>query len=159
MINGVGITISSITAPAYFLATEDDHIVLWKGAFKGARLHSGPVRFVLGGSGHVAGVVNPPAKQKYGYRLTETMCDTPEQWLESATWKEGSWWLDWHAWNMAFAGELVAKRIPGKGKFKAIENAPGSYVKKSLEKKYKCKESCSCKKPSRSGLTQIQDKV
>jgi polyhydroxyalkanoate synthase len=158
-INGVGITISSITAPAYFLATEEDHIVLWKGAFKGARLHSGPVRFVLGGSGHVAGVVNPPAKQKYGYRLTETMCDTPEQWLESATWKEGSWWLDWHAWNVAFAGDLVAKRIPGKGKFKAIENAPGSYVKKSLEKKYKCKESCSCKKPSRSGLTQIQDKV
>lgn len=156
-LDGVPITISDIKTPAYFLATEDDHIVLWKGAYKGASLHSGPVRFVLGGSGHVAGVVNPPSKIKYGYRASDQLPEDPNEWLEGAIWQEGSWWLDWHDWNVAFAGEHVAKRIPGKGKFKALEDAPGSYVKRSLEKQYKCRENCSCKKPSRSGLTQIID--
>jgi len=158
-LNDVDIDIRRITTPAYFLATEEDHIVLWQGAFKGALLHSGPVRFVRGGSGHVAGVVNHPSKNKYGYRFAETMVDDPYRWLEQSIWRDGSWWTDWHEWNQAFAGNLVAKREPGQGKLKAVEDAPGSYVKHSLEKKYKCRENCSCKKPVRSGLTQIQSKV
>lgn len=158
-LKGVDIDIRNITAPAYFLATEEDHIVLWRGAFKGALLHSGPVRFVRGGSGHVAGVVNPPAKNKYGFRLAETMAPDPEQWLGESVWCEGSWWADWHGWNLAFAGKHVKKRVPGQGNIKAIEDAPGSYVKRNLEKKYKCRDNCSCNKPVRSGLTQIQGKA
>ncbi len=158
-LNGVAIDIRNITAPAYFLATEEDHIVLWQGAYKGAMLHSGPVRFVRGGSGHVAGVVNPPAKKKYGYRVSVGLADDPHTWLEQTAFREGSWWLDWHEWNVQHAGERVKKRVPGSGKIKAVEDAPGSYVKHSLEKKYKCRENCSCKKPVRSGLTQIQSHV
>lgn len=141
-LNGVGITIASITSPAYFLSTEEDHIVLWKGAFKGARLHSGPVRFVLGKSGHVAGVVNPPAKQKYGYRFSDDLTDDPEKFLESASCHEGSWWLNWHDWNTVYAGKQIPKRIPGDGAFKIIDDAPGSYVKRNLEKEYTSKEIC-----------------
>lgn len=158
-LNGVGINIADITTPAYFLATEEDHIVLWKGAFKGARLHSGPVRFVLGKSGHVSGVVNPPAKQKYGYRFSDDLTDDPEKFLESASCQEGSWWLNWHDWNAVYAGKQIPKRIPGKGKYKSIEDAPGSYVKRNLEEEYTCKESCaSCKRSSRSGISRPRSK-
>ena len=155
-VNGVPIDLGKITTPSYFLTTEDDHIVLWNASYKGAQVHSGDVRFVLGGSGHVAGVVNPPSKHKYGYRISETIPETPDEWLESATWEEGSWWIDWHDWNIQFAGEFVNKRIPGKGKFKELEPAPGSYAKRTVEKKVKCRENCSCQKASRKGLTQIQ---
>lgn len=159
-LNGVPISISDITTPSYFLTTQDDHIVLWNGSYKGALLHSGPVRFVRGASGHVAGVVNPPSKNKYGYRIADTLPEDPDEWLENSVWEDGSWWPDWHEWNMAFAGSLVNKRMPAtKGKYQAIEDAPGSYVKRRLEKQYKCRENCSCNKPSRSGLTQIMGKV
>ncbi|MBU1171940.1 MAG: class I poly(R)-hydroxyalkanoic acid synthase [Proteobacteria bacterium] len=156
--NGVPISISDIKTPSYFLSTEDDHIVLWKGAYRGARLHSGPTRFVLGGSGHVAGVANPPSKNKYSYKSSDLLPEDPDEWLVTATREAGSWWPNWHEWNLAFAGDRVTPRTPGKGPLKAIEDAPGSYVKQSLEKQYKCRENCSCKKPSRSGLTQIIDK-
>lgn len=158
-IGKVPIDISKIKVPSYFLATEDDHIVLWKAAFKGALLHSGKVKFVLGGSGHVAGVVNPPSKQKYGYRSFELKFDSPEKWLENAKWEEGSWWLDWHDWNIEFAGETVSKRIPGKGKFKEIEKAPGSYALKRVDTQVKCRETCTCGKASRKGITQIRPSV
>ncbi|GAB6097789.1 class I poly(R)-hydroxyalkanoic acid synthase [Desulfatiferula olefinivorans] len=155
---GTPISISRITTPSYFLATEEDHIVLWQAAYRGARLFAGPVRFVLGGSGHVAGVVNPPARNKYGFRVSDQLPDNPADWLNDASRQEGSWWLDWHAWNREKAGKTVPKRMPGKKPFLAIEDAPGSYVKRRLEKQYKCRETCSCNKPSRSGLTQIMDR-
>ena len=156
---GVDIDMRNIKAPAYFLATEEDHIVLWRGSYKGALIHGGPVRFVRGGSGHVAGVVNPPSKNKYGYRVCDTLEENPDEWLGSSVWCEGSWWADWDQWNRPFAGKKIKKRVPGQGKNKAIEDAPGSYVKRNLETKYKCRENCSCNKPVRSGLTQIQPKV
>lgn len=130
ILNDIPIDLGVIACPSYFLSTEDDHIVLWRSAYKGALLHKGSVRFVLGGSGHVAGVVNPPAKHKYGYRTSGLLPEKPEQWLESSVWNAGSWWIDWHNWHMPYAGALVSQRIPGKGKFKEIEPAPGSYVKK-----------------------------
>ena len=76
-VNGVPIDLGKITTPSYFLTTEDDHIVLWNASYKGTQVHSGDVRFVLGGSGHVAGVVNPPSKHKYGYRVSEILPETP----------------------------------------------------------------------------------
>jgi polyhydroxyalkanoate synthase len=159
-IGKVPIDISKIKVPSYFLATEDDHIVLWKAAFKGALLHSGKVKFVLGGSGHVAGVVNPPSKQKYGYRSFELKFDSPEKWLENAKWEEGSWWLDWHDWNIEFAGETVSKRIPGKGKFKEIEKAPGSYALTRVDSMIKCDDNCNCSKASRNEISnQIKPSV
>lgn len=151
MVNEIPIDLAKITTPSYFLTTEDDHIVLWKGSYNGALLHSGPVRFILGGSGHVAGVVNPPAKNKYGYRFSDELPETADAWIEDTHWEKGSWWLDWYKWNMPHAGKEVAARIPGKGKgnVTVIEDAPGSYAKKSLAPKGKCQGSCSCKKPSR----------
>jgi polyhydroxyalkanoate synthase len=132
-IGGVPIDISKIKTPSYFLATEDDHIVLWRAAFKGALLLSGKKRFVLGGSGHVGGVANPPYKNKYGYKAANLEVDSPAEWIENVDKKEGSWWVDWHNWNKEFAGEMVAKRIPGKGKFREIEKAPGRYALKRCD--------------------------
>ncbi len=137
-INGVSIDISKVNVPAYFFATEEDHIVLWKAAFKGAGLFQKNFRFVLGGSGHVGGVVNPPFKNKYGYRWSDKKAGSPEKWFEQSFHEKGSWWLNWHEWNKGFAGTLVEKRIPGKGKFKEIEKAPGSYALKRSEDKTKC---------------------
>jgi polyhydroxyalkanoate synthase len=132
-LKGVNIDLSDITAPAYFLTTEDDHIVLWKGSYNGCRIHSGPVRFVLAGSGHVAGVINSPNQNKYGYRFSEVLPESPDEWLKGSAWKAGSWWDDWHEWNKVYAGEKVKKRDPEKGPLKVIEDAPGSYVKRVLE--------------------------
>lgn len=132
-LKGVPIDLSEITSPAYFLTTEDDHIVLWKGAYNGCRIHAGPVRFVLAGSGHVAGVINPPEKNKYGYRFSATLHVSPEDWLAASTYRAGSWWNNWHEWNREYAGTKVKKRKPGNRRYKPIEDAPGSYVKKRLE--------------------------
>ncbi len=89
----------------------------------------GKVRFVLGGSGHIAGIVNPPAANKYGYWTNDKLAATPQEWLASAEQHAGSWWTDWAQWVAAHAGDKVAARVPGKGKLKALEDAPGSYVK------------------------------
>jgi polyhydroxyalkanoate synthase len=159
-IGGIPIDIRKISTPSYFLTTEDDHIVLWNASYKGAQAHSGDVKFVLGGSGHVAGVVNPPSKNKYGYRSAEGLPESSDEWLASAVWEEGSWWLDWHDWNIQFAGDHVKKRIPGRGKYKTIEPAPGSYVTRTVEKKVKCRENCSCQKASRKGITKtLKDRL
>jgi polyhydroxyalkanoate synthase len=152
-VNGVPINLGKINTPSYFLTTEDDHIVLWDASYKGALAHSGDVRFVLGGSGHVAGVVNPPSKNKYGYRYSDSLPESPEEWLESTSFKDGSWWPDWHNWNMNFTHETQGKRVPGKGKYKTIESAPGSYAAKTVEKNVKCRENCSCQKTLRKGIT------
>jgi len=96
------------------------------------RLARGDSEFVLGGSGHIAGVVNPPAAQKYQYWVNGNPCDTLNSFVEGATEHKGSWWPDWLEWLKAQDPETVkaeGARIPGKGKLKAIEDAPGSYVK------------------------------
>ncbi|HEY5965861.1 MAG TPA: class I poly(R)-hydroxyalkanoic acid synthase, partial [Xanthobacteraceae bacterium] len=100
--------------------------------YAGTRLVSGPIRFVLGASGHIAGVINPPAAKKYGYWTSETLPDTPTAWLEGAKHHEGSWWNDWSAWIADFGDGKVPARQPGGGGLSAIEDAPGSYVKVRL---------------------------
>jgi polyhydroxyalkanoate synthase len=123
-IGRTAIDLRKIQLPAYFLSTRDDHIAPWKSTYLGARLLSGPTRFIVGGSGHVAGVINPPAANKYGFWSNDALPDDPEEWLQGATLQPGSWWLDWDRWIGNFAGKQVPARQPKD----AIEDAPGSYV-------------------------------
>ncbi|KAB7622794.1 PHA/PHB synthase family protein [Alkalilimnicola sp. S0819] len=126
---GEKIDLSKITIPVFFISAIDDHIAPWKSTYAGTQLHGGPVKFVLGGSGHIAGIVNPPEKNKYGYWTSTKKTADPDEWLESATQNEGSWWPEWGKWIAHKAGAKVEARQPGDGKLKPIEDAPGSYVK------------------------------
>jgi polyhydroxyalkanoate synthase subunit PhaC len=132
---GVPIDLGKIKTPSYFISTVEDHIAPWKSTYLGAKRFTGPVRFVLGGSGHIAGVVNPPAANKYGYWRNEKLADTAEEWLEGTTQHPGSWWTDWHEWVTAIGDSKVPARDPAKGKLGVIEDAPGSFVKFRLDLK------------------------
>ena len=132
-VDGVKIDLSQIKTPAYFISTIQDHIAKWKSTYVGAQVHSGPVKFVLSGSGHIAGVVNPPNKVKYGYWTNDVIAENPDAWFAGAEKHEGSWWPDWQEWatsnKYADPASQVTARDPSKGKLEAIEAAPGSYVK------------------------------
>jgi polyhydroxyalkanoate synthase len=133
-IGGVPIDMRKIKTPSYFISTIEDHIAPWQSTYLGARLFSGPVKFVLGGSGHIAGIVNPPAANKYGYWINTKLPESADDFLAGATQHAGSWWTDWHGWVQGLAdGEMVPARQPGKGPYKAIEDAPGRYVKLRLD--------------------------
>ncbi|MGA8262462.1 MAG: class I poly(R)-hydroxyalkanoic acid synthase [Arenicellales bacterium] len=129
-IAGEKIDVRRIDIPCYFLSTREDHIAPWRSTYLGARLIKGPVRFVLGGSGHIAGVINPPAAKKYGYWVGtgKTLPEDPDQWFGKARQKDGSWWVDWQAWISKLDDTRVPARKPGDHKLKVIEPAPGSYV-------------------------------
>jgi len=137
-INGVPIDLAKVKTPCYFISTIEDHIAPWKTTYLGAQVLGGPVRFVLGGSGHIAGIVNPPAANKYGYWTPEAndakLPATPEDWYATAHQQPGSWWTDWQAWMGAMDSTQVAARDPVKGKLEVLEDAPGSYVKTRLDK-------------------------
>ena len=128
-LNKVPIDVRKIKVPAYMLSTREDHIAPWKSTYSATQLLSGPMRFVLTASGHIAGVVNPPAANKYCYWTNAKTPKDPDAWLQGATQTPGSWWDDWKKWVAKFGGEKVAAREPGCGVFKPIEDAPGSYVK------------------------------
>jgi polyhydroxyalkanoate synthase len=129
---GVPIDLTKIKTPAYFLSTREDHIAPWKSTYRGTQLLSGPKRFVLAASGHIAGVANPPDGGKYSHWINQDLPADPEEWFKDATEIAGSWWPDWHRWVTAQAKEQVPARVPGDGKLKVIEDAPGSYVKVRL---------------------------
>ncbi|GMQ95972.1 MAG: class I poly(R)-hydroxyalkanoic acid synthase [Gammaproteobacteria bacterium] len=128
-LGGVGIDLNKVETPAYFISTKEDHIAPWKSTYAGTRLLSGPVRFVLGMSGHIAGIVNPPSAKKYGYWTNDALPAGPDEWLTGAESHDGSWWLDWKKWVQRYNGKKVPARVPGDGKLEVIEDAPGSYVK------------------------------
>ena len=128
-LNNVPIDLRKIHLPSYFLSAREDHIAPWRSTYAGARLVSGPVRFVLGASGHVAGVINPPSANKYGYWTGESLPADPETWLNGAKFHQGSWWTDWGKWIAGHGGGQVPSRQPGGGELAAIEDAPGSYVR------------------------------
>jgi polyhydroxyalkanoate synthase len=133
-LNNVPIDLGKSTTPVYLLATREDHIAPWTSCYPGARAFGGEARFVLGASGHIAGVINPPGpRKKYGFWVNPDQGADPETWLAGATFTEGSWWPDWQAWVAPKAGEMVPARTPGDGKLKPIEDAPGSYVKVRTE--------------------------
>jgi polyhydroxyalkanoate synthase len=131
---GVPIDLARVRTPLYFASTLEDHIAPWRSTYTGARLFTGPVRFVLGGSGHIAGIVNPPAASKYCYWTNPKLPDEAEQWFKGASQHPGSWWPDWAGWVAQHGGDKVPSRLPGKRGQKAIEDAPGSYAKMRVDK-------------------------
>ena len=128
------IELARVQVPAYFLAAIEDHIAPWKSIYEGSRLLSGPVRFALAGSGHIAGVINPPASNKYCYWINTNTPESPERWFGGAERHEGSWWMDWLHWVEPYAGDQVPARVPGAGNLAVIEDAPGAYVKVRIGK-------------------------
>ncbi|HUF80588.1 MAG TPA: class I poly(R)-hydroxyalkanoic acid synthase [Burkholderiales bacterium] len=133
-LNGVPIDLARVKTPLYFVSTLEDHIAPWRSTYAGAKHFTGPVRFVLGGSGHIAGIVNPPAANKYAYWINPKLHDDPDQWLNDAAQHPGSWWTDWSGWVARHGGGKAPARIPGKGKLKVMEDAPGSYVRMRADK-------------------------
>jgi polyhydroxyalkanoate synthase len=130
---GERVDLRALDMPAYLYASREDHIVPWTSAYASTRLLSGPLRFVLGESGHIAGVVNPPERGKRGYwsrNQGATPPGNPEAWLEQADHAKGSWWPDWLDWLAGHSGDWrAARRTLGNRKYPAIEPAPGRYVK------------------------------
>lgn len=131
-INGTGLYLSRVKTPNFFISTKEDHIALWDGTFKGATALGGESTLVLGESGHVAGIVNPPAKDKYGYYTNTAAFKDAEQWLEKAKHHKGSWWTYWQKWVSPYAGEKVPAYPMGSDKHKPLADAPGEYVKVTL---------------------------
>jgi polyhydroxyalkanoate synthase subunit PhaC len=128
-LGGKTLKLSNITIPAYHMATREDHIAPAKSVFLGAKLLSGKVRFVLAGSGHIAGVVNPVITPKYQYWLGKAPSGEFEDWLHSATERKGSWWGDWIRWVTRQSQKKVPARHPGDGALPPICDAPGEYVR------------------------------
>ncbi len=126
---GAKIDLTKVTTPSYFVSAIEDHIAPWKTTYAGPATMKGKSRFVLSGSGHIAGIVNPPAANKYGYWTNPAAAPTPQAWFDGATQHEGSWWNDWRKWIAPHLGREVPARVPGKGKLKVIEAAPGSYAR------------------------------
>ena len=135
-LDGVKIDLRKIATPSYFVSTREDHIAKWNSTYYGALLPKGPVTFVLGGSGHVAGIVNPPQRNKYGYWTNGTLPDNHATWFEGAEFHAGSWWLHWQQWMIAGGYADISKRVParqpGDGRLKRIEPAPGRYVRMTI---------------------------
>ncbi|ASJ72605.1 PHA/PHB synthase family protein [Granulosicoccus antarcticus] len=127
-LKGIPIDLSKVTIPVYLQAAKEDHIAPYPSVFKSTGLYAGPVRFMLAGSGHIAGVINPPAAEKYNYWINEDQPKDLDAWMEGAEEFKGSWWTDWDKWLAPLSGKKVAKRIPGSGKLDVIEPAPGSFV-------------------------------
>jgi polyhydroxyalkanoate synthase subunit PhaC len=122
--------LKAVKIPVYNLATREDHIAPAKSVLFGCKFFGGPVKYVLAGSGHIAGVINPPAKQKYHYFTgPRPRSANLDGWLAKATQHPGSWWPDWIAWLKSHGTAQVPARLPGAGGLKAVEEAPGSYVK------------------------------
>jgi polyhydroxyalkanoate synthase len=126
---GVRVDLSSIKAPTYVLAAREDHIVPWKTAYQSTQLLGGDNTFVLAASGHIAGVVNPPAKNKRHHWVNATTPATADDWLAAAEQHPGSWWTHWSGWLAEYGGTMVAPRVPGNARYPVVEAAPGSYVK------------------------------
>lgn len=131
-IDGVDIDLSTVETPTYVQAGREDHIAPAASVWKITDHFAGPLRFVLAGSGHIAGVVNPPEAGKYQYWTNEKGADSLEEFVAGAKETRGSWWPDWRHWLAGHSGDKVpatGARKPGKGDLKALEDAPGSYVK------------------------------
>jgi polyhydroxyalkanoate synthase len=129
-LDGVPVDLGKITIPTYILAAKEDHIAPWSACYAATRLMGGDKRFVLASSGHVAGVINPPAKAKYGYWTGESKDVAQQDWLDSAESHDGSWWLDWASWLKRRSGKKVAARIAAEGAIEALGDAPGEYILK-----------------------------
>jgi polyhydroxyalkanoate synthase len=130
---GTPIDLAKVDVPTYFVSAIEDHIAPWKTTYEGPKILNGKSRFVLSGSGHIAGMINPPAANKYGYWTNPKLADDADAWLAGATQREGSWWVDWRQWILSYLGKEVPPRVPGKGGLKALADAPGTYARTRAE--------------------------
>ncbi|PMO76444.1 class I poly(R)-hydroxyalkanoic acid synthase [Vibrio splendidus] len=132
-VGGVWIDLNKIKIPSYFISAKEDHIALWQGTYRGALNTGGNKTFVLGESGHIAGIVNHPDKKKYGYWLNDNLDDSADEWLNNASHNEGSWWTHWDQWLQGFeADEKIEPFNQGSELHPVIGKAPGNYVKQVL---------------------------
>jgi polyhydroxyalkanoate synthase subunit PhaC len=127
-LDGTPIDLSKIKTPSFLLSCRDDHLAPWKSTYAATRIYSGPVKFVLAASGHLAGVISPPGS-KYGHWTNDKLPASPDEWFAGAEAHKGSWWPLWDEWVSQFDGGRVPARKPGGGKLAVIEDAPGSYVR------------------------------
>ena len=122
-------TLADLKLPICAIACETDHIAHWRGSFNGIRqMGSKDKTFILSESGHIAGIINPPSKNKYGHYTNEGPMTTPEEWKAGATFHSGSWWPRWGEWLAARSGRMIAPRIPGDSGAEILAPAPGTYV-------------------------------
>ncbi len=126
---GEPIDLAKIKAPICMVSADEDHISPWDATYALTQLVSGPSKFILSASGHVAGVINPPAAGKYGYRTNAKTPKAAEKWLEGSKQHDGSWWPEWAAWAARKSGAKVEPRVPGSGALPVLESAPGSFVR------------------------------
>lgn len=129
VLDNVKLDLADVKTPVYVQSSKEDHIAPARSVYRGARLFGGPVTFTLAGSGHIAGVINAPAANKYQHWTNTELPATVDEWMAGAKEAPGSWWPHWAAWLREKSGGLVPARDPAKGKFTPIEDAPGSYVK------------------------------
>ncbi len=129
VLDGVTLDLSTVKTPIYVQSSKEDHIAPARSVYKGAKLFGGPVTFMMAGSGHIAGVINAPAANKYQYWTNDTLPATLEEWQSGAVETPGSWWPNWAVWLKARSGGMIPARDPAKGKLKPLGDAPGTYVK------------------------------
>ncbi len=127
-IGGERLDLSKVKVPIFVQSSREDHIAPYRSVFRGAKLFGGPVTFMMAGSGHIAGVINPPGANKYQHWINEQKCESVEVWQAGAKEFPGSWWPYWGEWLKARSGGQVPARDPSKGKLKPLEDAPGSFV-------------------------------
>ncbi|MFA0442221.1 class I poly(R)-hydroxyalkanoic acid synthase [Vibrio sp. 10N.286.49.C2] len=132
-IGGVWIDLNKINVPSYFISAKDDHIALWQGTYRGALKVGGSKTFVLGESGHIAGIVNHPAKDKYGFWVNSSLEESPEEWMANAAHQKGSWWIHWNNWlNQFNEQEWIEPFSIGNSDYPVLGTAPGQYVRQTL---------------------------
>ena len=126
---GKPVSLKDVTLPVCAIACETDHIAAWKGSFNGVKqFGSGDKTFILSESGHIAGIVNPPSKGKYGHYTNDGPMTQPEEWQKGATYHQGSWWPRWKDWLAARSGDQIPARVPGDSTHPVLAPAPGTYV-------------------------------
>ncbi|USH03043.1 class I poly(R)-hydroxyalkanoic acid synthase [Grimontia kaedaensis] len=147
-VGGVWIDLNKIKIPTYFISTKEDHIALWQGTYRGALNVGGNKTFVLGESGHIAGIVNHPAKGKYGYWVNSELSESADDWFESADHNSGSWWTHWDEWLSAYnPKEKIEPYAQGSENFPVLGVAPGNYVKQVLPIQPEAEAKPAAKKP------------
>jgi len=129
VLGGKKLDLSKVTIPIYLQSAREDHIAPYSSIYKATRLYKGPVRFILAGSGHIAGVINAPVAKKYQYWTNDSLPEKVEDWVSGAKEHPGSWWPDWDAWLSKLSGPKIPARKPGDGKLRTLGDAPGAYVK------------------------------
>ena len=129
VLGGVKLDLSKVKIPVYLQSAREDHIAPYRSVYKTTQLFKGPIRFIMAGSGHIAGVINPPVAKKYQYWTNDSLPPTIEEWQAGSTEHPGSWWPDWNAWLSKLSGRKVPSRKPGSSKLKPLADAPGTYVK------------------------------